>query len=154
MCNSCSWLIVNCVLLHPNMLQQCVYRRYCMGDSSVLTRSSTATEMKLHNMKLFTDETSVNSRWINWRLRCISQVLFLQDVTFTDCSSAADSCFCRPETSSFLFHLSSLIRFLRTHCTLYWDTPSFKISVKESDCRCNSIILSVKLSYLWQVPQI
>uniref|UniRef100_A0A3P9D102 Ig-like domain-containing protein n=1 Tax=Maylandia zebra TaxID=106582 RepID=A0A3P9D102_9CICH len=40
-----------------------------------------------------------------------------------------------PETSSFLFHLS--------------NTPSFKISPKESDCRCNSIILSVKLSYLW-----
>lgn len=136
----------------PSKYASTVCLQEVLHGSSVLTRSSTATEMRLHNMKLFTDETSVNSRWINWRLRCISQVLFLQDMTFTDCSSAADCCFCRPETSSFLFHLSSLIRFLRTHCTLYWDTPSFKISVKESDCRCNSIILSVKLSYLWQVP--
>lgn len=62
LCNNCPWQIVKYVFSCQNMLLQhwqCVYR------------------MKLQNMTLSTisDETSVNSRWIDWRPRCISQVL-------------------------------------------------------------------------------
>ena len=66
------------------------------------------------------DEASVNSRWINWMSRCISQILchvfaFFKDIFIRYHSSAIDSFVVLP-----LLLLSSFLKFLTIDWTPCW----------------------------------
>ena len=92
-----------------------------------------------------TASVMLNSRRINWRSRSISQVLcrvfagfvflFLKDITFRYCSSAADS------FSGLTLLLSS---------SACWDLPSSQLTaIWESPCWCKNTISCLSNCVIW-----
>lgn len=90
--------------------------------------------------------------WDHWYAQKQSFFVFLKDTTFKYCSSAVDSCFSflrlRVLLLSSTCQLSLML--LRTHCTPWWDMPSFWLTpLGESPCWYKKYyFVPVKMCYL------